>query len=354
MTTAIVSRVRPYAVASQIAAGAYVRGPTWSDMAGLGNYLRGMGAVLIPNTLLLEQITAGGNATIRARIRPTIHPHRRRWSLHLRGVSGPGVATVQVPSGGTSQSIPFSATRQGAASAIQFSEDVSSPSTSEAELTCKITAPGGTAVEVVSYACCEVPRTSLIIGGSELGVDLASVAPLQPIEATLADRSVGGVVKSVLDSTYGAAFSSRRVGMHHWGSFAGKVFSTGAYVNAYSTGGEAPVLAQRLRSTDASSTTRTIYFRVYATASSGTTFGSIRATAGHGGATGTINNIANTLQWWPAVAGAPASIAVDREDLSTADGLVASTFDTLQWAGKITAGAGNMTVYAVSFWTDTA
>ena len=343
--------LRPHIRSSLISTGAYVRSGTWLDAAGLANYLRGLGQVLVPRCLVNETITASGNATYRFRCRPSIFPHRRRWSLHLHGASSPGVATVNVPSGGSSQTVGFSNSRQESCVPVTVYEDVTSPSASETELTIKITAPSTTNLDVIALACTEVPRSTITIGGSELGVDLLGESPGQPIEADLADMSLGAIVKALNDTTYGAANSQRRV-ILQWARAAGKVFSTTSYVNVYSTGGEAIALAQKLRSSDASSTTRTINFRVYATTSDGTTTASVQATAGHGGATGTVSGITNTLKWWPDTSGAAATLAIDREDLTAIDGRQSTTWDSIQWAGKRTAGAGTLTVYAASFWTD--
>lgn len=334
---------RPSLTGGNIGAGRPVRSFDWQSGAALANYIRGRGSVLVPRTTIIETIAIAATGTYRFRVRPNQFAKRRVWMLELLSATT-GVSTscsVSV-NGGTAVTVTASGSRAQIVP-IEVFETLGSPDQIEAEINVAITASATGAVTVMAIAVAEVPMASLsqpVDGGEDLG----RVAPLAPVDV----YSLGLVAYDTSNAMVGAINAGRRVGMHH---FALRTEGTGitststVYVPLYTAGCEAPQLGRFLYTGD---TTRALTFKCYGKITGGATF-SLRVTMTSGAST-VITTTSAAAGWF----GASNTIAVDAEDLTTADGRRAARWDVAAIEYKSSSGAQTLSLWSVSIWEDLA
>lgn len=326
---------------SLIEAAATVRAPTWQDAAQAINYVRARGGVLIPAMQLNYTVTAGTSATFRFRIAPGTLSKAACWLIALKSASSVAqIASVQVPSGATSINQIAPTLYAVGSTGIYYDTAISGTSYAERELTFVVTAPVAGAVIVSWAACYEAPRPFLALNATENGVDLQSILPAQPILDDTG-RSYGEIGRAVSDAL---ANDSRRCGFFHWFSPTGLSSTSTSYTSPIRS---FPILNRKLFYAE---TQRNMRFRVYASATTNT--GNVRLTSSKGG-TSTVTISVGAAAWYPAIAGAAATLSVDSEDLSTADGLQGGTYNTVTPEIKINT-AGTITLYGLSVFEDPA
>jgi len=326
---------------SLITAGATVRAPTWQDASQAINYVRSKGAVLIPAMQLNYTVSAGTSATFRFRVAPGTISKAACWLISLKSGSAVAqVASVQVPSGATAINQTASTLYAAGSTGIYFDTATAVTSYAERELTFVVTAPAAGSVIVGWAACYETPRQFLALDATEEGVDLQSILPTQPIvEST--GRSFWQIASATQDAL---ANDSRRCGFYHWFSPTGFASASTSYTSPIRS---FPILNRKLFGGE---TQRNMRFRVYASATTNT--GDVRLTSSKGG-TSTVSVAVGAAAWYPSTAGAAATLLVDSEDLSTADGLQGGTYNTVTTEIKINT-AGAITLYGVSVFEDPA
>lgn len=339
---ATVPSKRPSASGSGIAFQRPVRSFDWTSMAAVANYTRGSGCILIPRTMIAETIALGPNTgTYHFRVKTNQFSHSRVWYISLLGTTS-GVATTAsiAINGGTAVSVGVTGGKASVVP-IEIIETVGSPSQTEQDIYVAISSSATAAVQVVSIACAEMPMAGLsyLVDG---GQDYARVAPLAPVDAF----GPGLVQLDTVNATLGAINAGRRVGMHHLVRAAegsGFATSSAAFVAIYTASCEAPMLGRYLYTGD---TTRTLTFKAYGKISVAGTY-SVKLTM-TSGATTTITTTSTSAGWF----GTSNTIAVDAEDITSADGRRSTRWDLAKIEHKTSAGTG--TLWSLSVWEDLA
>jgi len=188
-----------------------------------------------------------------------------------------------------------------------------------------------------SIAIYEVPRAQIEQTALAGGIDAVALAASQPI--TIAS------VDALRDATDDDTFGSRVLAAHAvpWSRDGGSTTfvdlvsaSTSATFAPVIGGDGVPVLARKKRTTD---TTRTVKARCFGWVTGATT-GEFRVTSSVNGSSSAVS-FTNTTPGW---SGEITDLVVDCEDLSTSEGLQASTWDEQTCELRRSAGAGNVYV----------
>lgn len=311
---------RPPASVADILVGKPVRALTWLDFASLAHWISGRGQVIVPQhrtCVILDGVSTQARYYVPASGRAI----ERWWVVELRSVTHGAGATARgtLTAGGYSQTV--SASSDLWPSIYLLREKALTPSTSESEISILISSTGGAALRVESIGCWELPRAVLDRTAADCGIALDSLFPRRPIfndGSSPLEYSLGNVVGSAHEMT--VANPLRRIG--HVGRWGYELTSSSASA-ASLTVGPYHIVPRKDRTTD---TTRTIRCRVYGYESTGV--GQYRVVGGTAGASSWVT-LPTSAGWSTEI-----DIAIDCEDLSTADGQPAGGYDTLDFQAR--------------------
>lgn len=301
-----------------IVSGRSVRSRTWLTAAELANWTLGNGDVLVPGYDPAQAIAAGASKVFNYRVTPNGRAVRRVWRIYAIGSTRSGSITITAGAmASKTVEIPAEPT---IAVPIEYIEDLSAKSSATQTLTLTI-ANGASSVAVVTIAgisCNEAPRAVLALDTTDMGIDTRSEWAREPIDAR-PNYSIGGLLDAQ-NSMAGASSKQRRVSYlafarpdntaDCWSDAAG------VYVPLLTAG---HILTRKLYVT---STTGTVRFYFYCSASNATTDGEILITndTTAGNVTCTVTNPGTGWAWYSA------DLAFACEDLSEANGLPGGTF----------------------------
>jgi hypothetical protein len=308
----------------------------------------GHGAELIPFFCPNTAISASGSLEFKWRVEPRYQQVQRVWVIGC-------VASARSASFTITPSVSGATTTHLASFAFETTspaiivEDVSSQSSSEAEIGFTITATD--ALTVRSIGCWEVPRHALATTASDGGVDPDTVLPREPIYDTTG-KSYGGVLESVIT----ARTAARRCGVLQlsWGksTTAGHSLQTASTSFVQPLRGSMSQLARLLYRTASAGTTREHYWRVLArSAAAGAGASECKITMTNGDTSTISFTPTTTWTWYPSTAGAAASFDVDVEDLTADDGRRSTRWDDTTFEYKI--ASGTLHIASISVWEST-
>lgn len=312
---------------------------TWSQLAGLGNWVRGKGAMLVPWCSPDVSVTSAATEIFRFRVKPRTSAVERIWGFLVAASSAGITADLKAPTTGTAVTVNALAETDFLVPYF-VTETLASKSGTEQEINCSVKANGGT-VRVVGICCYEQDRPLLNEDATDLGLDIPTCGAGQPILVTSAGyESLPGVYDVVKSGT---SLDGRRVGLLHatWGD-TGVTRTTASFADMLAL--PAPVLAAKRYRTDV---TATVKWSVYAKVAGGAG-GQVRLTADSGD-TDTITVTGTTAAWATA-----STLIVDCEDMGSADGrqtAATPAWDAIQIAHQGD-GTNALTVYHVSVWED--
>lgn len=310
---------------------------TWTQLAGLSNWVRGKGAQLVPWTLPDVSISAAATEVFRFRVKPRNTAVERIWQFLLVTTTNGVTADLKAPTTGSATVVSV-VPGADAIVPVTIIETLSAKSSTEAEINCSIKANGGS-VRVIGIACYEQDRPILNEDSTDLGVDIATCGAQQPIlDQTY--QSLAGV-HDVVQS--GTQLDGRRVGLLHltWGD-TGTSRTTASYQDLMTL--PAPVLAAKRYRTDVTADVKcSVYARVAAGAG-----GQVRFTATSGD-TLTLSVTSTSFAWVTA-----GVLTVDCEDMGSADGrqtAATPAWDEIQVAFQGD-GTNALTLAHASVWED--
>lgn len=328
----IVLPVRTEPSDSEILVGRPPRGPWWSELGRLTNYVRGRGVMLVPAHAPMITIASGANDTIRYRCRPGGLAIARVWVVHVEAVSG--YANVTVAAGSATATILIDALEAREAGRVVLIDGGLTKTTAVTELTATVTNNSGTGSVIIGHAeVWELPRAALTKGATDLGVDIDTLFAGRPI------------LERANDSTYGVAAalhtaSGRRGTLAAW---YGPVVSstattwTGLFPNVWRvTPGVIGVGA----------TSIPCEWDVNARVTDGATTFELRLTDAAAASSAVITIAGVTTLGWRGT-GTKDLLA---EDLTDDTGLQGGAFETVQLEVRRTAGAGSLEVRGFGVW----
>lgn len=334
MSATVPSRAVDLAV-DGVVSGAVPRGNSWVSIARAYNALDGMPTALIP--MFVPQMSMPGNGIDLAD--PAIYWHfttwpryqttHRLWMFSAETLAGTGQGKFTDPSGGSTY---FGFNESSGDVLVTHVEEITSRTSAESRL--YTTFESSTDGMLMSFACYELPRPSLAVGGSSLATtDAGLEETVLRSGMVIADdyNGVGvGFVASKLDELRD---SCRRPGLFAMAPYASSTSSTFAYVmqqQLYATGVSGPTVLGRTLYNGIATSTMQLAFEVVGGA--GTT-GEIRVTM-NSGATRTFGFGATTT-----VRG---EIPIDAENLSASDGRRSSRSDTIAIELRRVSGGGTV------------
>lgn len=316
--------------------GEPVRSIDWVYFAAHYNYLLGRSNVLVPTFYVGQAVAATTTKTLRMRVRTKAQATHRLWIIGARSDT-PSRYTFTDASGGT-----WTAGTRGAAAGAELGFDVPQlivetvTSRSSGAVTLAPTfavATGLPTVTITTLMCVEVPRPSLAVDGTDLGVDLdafiGSGVPSPITDANLA--RIGAYMDVVRDTDVRNLFV--------WARDDGSplVVSTGTTTQLFTV---PPVVLARSLNGD-SEAVRTVDAMCRARATDGSTTGTVRITMASGDTLDfTVSGTSFTQQ--------TGSVDVHTEDPTTGDGRRSSTWDTATCAAWRTAGSGSIEISSLS------
>jgi hypothetical protein len=309
---------------TSVVAGAPVASTDWQRVAAVQNWIAGRGRQVIPTFKPDHtELTTPGTFRYALYILPS-YPTIDLVAMVCRSDTVSSVLPGQVPAPAP---VALSASPRGAygTTAIQAQIDI---------------ALGPRDELLHSIAVYEIPRAQIEQTALAGGIDTTALAPSQPI--TIAS------VDAIRDAVDDDVFGSRVLAFHAvpWSDDGGSSTTTewasastsGTYA-AVVGGNGVPVLARKKRAAD---TTRTVKARCYGWVTGATT-GQFRVTSSVNGSSSAVS-FTNTSPAW---SNEIANLVVDCEDLTTATGLQAATWDELTCEARRSAGAG--TVYVAGW-----
>lgn len=333
--------------ASGLLIGKAVRGETWSDVGAAANSLLGLGGALVPAYCPFTTIAAGATATYRYYVWPRYQAANLVWFVGIRSTDASGRASqvkLSTPTGGTLVRRGLALATREPAEPIQHIENRTAHSSTPGEISIDVQATDYQCI-VESIACFEAPRPTLAEGGSDGGVNLATLAPLQPIMDGAAGRSIDAVAAAVKK----ASTEARRNSYFQWAVPDADAFTTSSTSDVTLYDLPPPILGRPVYRDPATGllvVTATASWKIRAKCSDGTTSGQITAETTRGGAGVVLATITfNGTSF--AYFGAPATFSVDADDLAAVDGRQGGgtpRFDYMTFKAKRTAGAGSISI----------
>lgn len=319
--------------ASLVKVGQPVSSLTWQQLGGIGNWLRGKGAVLVPWCTPFRRITASSNNTFRFRVKTRSSAIQRVWLVYLK-TSGSASATITAPaSGGTA--VTVGVPDEMSSSPFVYIENLASQSATEQQIDINIAATG-VDVDVLAISCYEQDRPILEQDTTDYGVDLYTLSNSQPI-ADFAYQSIGGVYDTLTNA------DARRVGLYHWTIGDGTSASTNSSTPANLLSVAVPILTRKLART---ATTGSVKWAAYAKVTAGT--GTITMSTTQSGVSDS-HSITGTSYAWTAAR----TVSVSCDDMDSTDGrqtAASPVWDDMQFA--ISCTGGTLTVQSISVWDD--
>ena len=346
--------VKPYVPSlslSEISTGSPVRGQTWIGAVDIANYLRGHGRQLIPMFSPKTTIPTATTRTFRFRCYTSAASRARVWTVMLSSAdTGSASAYVRMrapASTGADQYLPVGSLVSGNGSLFAEYVEIASGADAEEELTIDLRAESDDSVNVLGISCVELPRTTLDLDATDLGVDVNTVPAREPIIEVSNAGMLGAY--DVLSNRG----SGSRGGIYYWANDTASPASVTATSYSAISGFtlDLPALGRRLAS--ATSTSSSIHWRIYAKTDANATTGDVRVTTAHGSDTISLATGSHTaFAWYPSTGGSPNSFSVDCEDYASTAGLQTAgtpAFDSLTFTAK-TGGSGTLSIAAISVW----
>jgi len=290
----------------KIASSANVLGSTWQGAADVLNTLHARGGQLVLATAINESIAESATATLRFYAWPRLAARHRVWIVYATG-EGADHGAITLDEGTESASthhvdafslaagLQWNASQDPPDPAIHVS--TITPTNTPGEISLSVTAVGSDIV-VYSVACFDLPRTRLLLGGTD---DVAAfVIPGAPIYQA-AQTALRGIATS---ADNGRAKLRRK--LLDWRNATGFTTTSGSFTAVFQL---APtVLGRGGSSVDGATVTVAVAARLASTAGNG----ELKITMASGG-TVTLTCTSATPAWYTG------TVAIDREDLTDAD-----------------------------------
>lgn len=344
--------IRPGVDTTGIYVGRAVRGSTFADLGRLHNWLIGDGYAVVPtNFYNLSLLTDLYLFTWRVWPRKqTIH---RRWKFTFASADVGETVVIKVPSSGSANTFILPN------GPVYVDEYLSSQSDSEQTIDCSIE-PTTATVTLIGIESWAVPRTRLVEGGTEYGIDPGVFLP------------GGGVYRQdralrYIDNAQGDSFEiGRRCSLTQW-ALPDHVNGATSTTNVHSTTSATavdlfevaiPVLTRRLSPTDINSfthaTTGTLKARIKAW-KGGAGSPTIWIKTNSAGSTAAQTVSTGVPRYYPTTNANAFSITAHCEDLESADGrqtAASPAWDTVIARGIGVGGGTTLYVSGVSIWQD--
>lgn len=306
---------------------------TWTHLAKLGNWLRGTGAQIVAGCFPDITVSDGTTRVFRFRTKPRDSAIQRVWLFQISTTSTALVTvTVKSPTS-TGTAVSYTVPRAlDARVPYIYTQTLSAKSSTEAEINLEFASSGGSTI-VEHIACYEQTRAVLNKDATDLGVDLETVRPGQPIRGTNNES-----VEAVHDLVTGA--DARRVAIFHWAvpEESAVTRTTASYQTLFDLA--APVLGPLLTN---GATTATVYWSAYGKVAAGAG-GQVRLTTDGSAVSDAVTISGTSFAWTTARA-----ISIDCDDMTKPDGRRSNRFDGLQieYQGD---GTNLLSLAGVSVW----
>lgn len=290
--------------------GVAVRGSTWTPMGETANWLTGRGCQLVPAWCPALELPANDTLTFRFRAPRSNAALEREWQFRVQETAAwaAGEAPEFRAPGGS-----------GSGGVVQtLRETVASPAGGVGEVSFDVSTPTTGTARLDLVACVEVPR--VIVEATEEGVELAALEPGDPM---LGGAEIARIVSVARTSTHG-----RRT-LAQWARPVEDPLTTTStsFADVWSLG--VPVLGRSLGGVTETTRSVTVDALAWVTGGGGA---EIRATSSSTSDTDTVSVSATTATW------VSATVDVDAEDVSTADGRRGSATDLLTVEYRATSG----------------
>jgi len=303
------------------------------QLANLANWLRGSGAQIVASSCTGYTVASGTTRIFRYRVKPRSSAIQRIWVFTML-TAGTVVVTATVKSPattGTAQAFRVPAARGGRVPFI-YTQDLAAKTSTEAEVNFEIVAAGADII-VEGVACYEQTRAALNKDSTDLGVDVETVRPGQPIRGTNYE-SIEGIHDLVTTA------DARRVAIFNWAvpEEGAVTRTTASYQTLFDLA--VPVLAPLLTN---GATTGTVYWSAYAKVAAGAG-GQVKITTDGSAVSDPVTVSGTSFAWTTARA-----ISIDCDDMTAADGRRSTRFDGLQveYQGD---GTNLLSLAGVSVW----
>jgi hypothetical protein len=344
--TAIVPPVRPIIGLGDIRTAAAVRSITFEDLALLTNHILGRGGQIVPAHLgtTTALTVAGGEHRYTWQFRPRIQTTQRYAFITMRAVSPGGACSVDFPQGGTPVQVPVSSERSTVVS-VRFDDALSSQSEATQAIVLGLT-PKVQNIVVESITIGECPRASLVADATDLGTNHFLSRAGQPIthskfaniETVAADESKIGRRSSLLQWA-----------VPYWESGAvstNYAFQTAVISPSTATVWEAGGIPIHCRIIARGAQVGTVTCQIYVWVDTGATWAAVMSSAL--GFSNVVTGVNTSPAWSPVMT----NTVVVAEDLTTADGRLAATWETIQMNVAVIPSEEGDTAYvaAVSMW----
>jgi hypothetical protein len=314
-----------------------VRGHGWTQAAIALNWLLGRGGTLIPWTWVGDTVSAGTTETLRFTIYPRYQATHRAWLFTALAATSARV-TFTDPSGGSTafdivDDVVEDPDNDDLMTPRMHVETITSrvDVATHVEVTIENDAASATSATLLSIACFELPRSSLLADATDHGVEQASLVGGMPI-FTAQSMSLGGV-QLAIDEALSVARRPAHIQMARFAG-NGEIEITGAGSSLFEA--DVPVLERFLY---AGETTVSVPIWIYTRSDVGAN-GTIDVALDSGSSHQFIIPGGDTGTW------RTASVPVHVEDLSASDGRRGGTWDKVNVSGAVL-GVGSM--YLESF-----
>ena len=338
---------RTYTQINDILISEPVRAQTWRELGMQLHWLRAHGMQIIP--CHAPQVSIASTATPESlfyKVKPQGLAIARVWVFQFRqeewtDAGVPAELKITLPTGGTSTIYPPVRTGIGGTGTI-LQEVLSSKSSAETDLELKFERISGTEnVTIESVTCYELPRAVLALDGTDLGVDFETLRPNASIFDST-NRGLGAVAENLTDAV---SWPRRMLWQQSFpliDSDPGGAGNPTAWVDLFTL--PVPILPRRVAVGD---TTFTVTWNIrLVVAGAGDTY-EARITTGNNADTNTLTFAGITTEAWGVSNG---TVALDCEDVGTADGVPSGGLETVQIAVRRTAGTGKVSVRSVACW----
>ncbi|MEQ9073061.1 MAG: hypothetical protein RLP09_04340 [Sandaracinaceae bacterium] len=324
----------------EVQVGKAIRGRLWREAALLLHWARGHGMHIVPAHSPGISVGAGGSETLRYRVHPQGLAIARIWNIVIRltddGTNVIGRPRVTLPSGiGGTSSVFGTLNPANTAFGASFIAVENLPAKSTAVLTdleLQIDhVHGTTPFWIESVSALELPRAVLSADATDLGVDLESLFPGRPMyDAPY--QSAGGIARGW------AVTQPRRSLVQQW--FSPVEITSGAWTDVFTL--PHLVVPRKDRRND---TTQVLTWDCWAGAEASTK-GEFRIVTGIDGNTDTLSVATGAA---PGFLGT-STVEARCEDLSEPDGLPGGVDESVTLQGRVTAGAGAISVQSFNVW----
>lgn len=318
------------------------RGRTWREATSLYHWIRAHGMQIIPAHYPGIYLTTATPQSVYYRMAPQGQAIARMWVIVLRQEEPSGAAAaaevqVNFPSGAVATYRPTVLTGLALDAPRIFYEPLALADKTSVRTDLALSferKTGSTAVTVECVSCFEVPRAVLTQDASDLGIDLETLRPGQPV-FDIANESFAALVRNL------AATWPRRSLLQQ--SFPEIEVDSSSWTDLFVL--PIPVLPHKGQRNDS---TLACKWDIRARVEDGTTNGELRITTGRSANQRTLPiGLGETAHAWLG----EDDITLDAETTAVDDGLPgASDFETVQFAGRRTAGSGRLFIQSVAVW----